>query len=265
MTALRRPMRTFSATTAGAVAAGNNNNTHAVGAMPRKPLLRHHSEIPWHMRSLDRQHSRAPNATSPSTAAGPVLMPVLRSPKSHPAPLHIAHSCPQQHQLLGGTNSDGLLLSPVSSNLRSQPHNTYRDNTGPTPKYSLDQATKERACSTAQQHLRAAATASSAEPQKRPRSPEDESSQHSEVAEAAETMILFMKSEASSQNDLSTPSFSPPQLHRHSPPVSPPINSASEAASSFAHPGSISGANSSVDKLQGNTQYKRPRPGMQSP
>ncbi|KAJ2380817.1 hypothetical protein GGI23_007720, partial [Coemansia sp. RSA 2559] len=33
MTALRRPMRTFSATTAGAVAAGNNN-THAVGAMP---------------------------------------------------------------------------------------------------------------------------------------------------------------------------------------------------------------------------------------
>ncbi|KAJ1797250.1 hypothetical protein LPJ59_003257, partial [Coemansia sp. RSA 2399] len=175
MTALRRPMRTFSATTAGAVAAGNNNNPHAAGAMARRPLLRHHSEIPWHMRSLDRQHSRAPSATSPSTAAGPALMPVFRSPKSHPVPLHPAHSCPQQHQLLGGTNSDGLLLSPVSSNTRSQPHNTRRDNIRPTPKFSLDQATEDRACSTANQRLRTAATANSMELQKRPRSPGDES------------------------------------------------------------------------------------------
>ncbi|KAJ2547767.1 hypothetical protein EV175_005084 [Coemansia sp. RSA 1933] len=281
LTTWRRPTRTFSATTAGAVAAaaaGNNNNLHAGGVMSRRPLLRHHSEIPscMSMRSPDRPYSRAPSAASPLTtavAAGggglPAPMPAFRSQKSRPTPIHFAHSHSQQHRLIGRTNSDGLLLSPVASSTRSpQPPYSHHNNTRPVPRLALDQATDmSPVFSTSYQSLRMPSTANSPTgPLKRTRSPEDEYSQHSEVAEAAETMILFMKSEASSQNDLSTSSFSPQQLNQHSPSISPLIPSASETGT-FSHQDILTGHSSSppVGPLLGNSQFKRPRSGAQTP
>ncbi|KAJ1667979.1 hypothetical protein IW140_002413 [Coemansia sp. RSA 1813] len=284
MTTWRRPMRTFSATTASAgIAGGNNNNAYAGGATSRRPLLRHHSEIPrcMSMRSPDRQHSRAPSAASPKATAAcdPALMPVFMSPKSRPTPLHLAHSCPQ-HRLVGRTSNDGPLLSPASNRTKSQPHKHHRDTINLVPKFTLDQVTEEFSCSTAQRRLRKTNTADtinsangSTKPQIRPRTPEDESSQHSEVAEAAEAMILFMKSETSSQNDLSTSSLSPPYLNHQSPLVSPLIPNASKSEP-FPQPDDLSSCNSSVNgrttggSLGGedtDTKLKRPRPVSRTP
>ncbi|KAJ2579051.1 hypothetical protein EV177_010830, partial [Coemansia sp. RSA 1804] len=125
MAAWRRPVRTFSATTtssslstttgaaaeaaaAGAVAPGRNNGgAYLGGTTLRRPLLRHHSEIPRRTLtdSPDRNHFRLPSAASSSA-----LLQGVGSPKSHPAPPHHAHPSPQR-RLVGRTTSDGLLLS----------------------------------------------------------------------------------------------------------------------------------------------------------
>ncbi|KAJ2664212.1 hypothetical protein IWW48_000981 [Coemansia sp. RSA 1200] len=258
MAALRRPMRTFSATTtststaaaaaAGAVALGRSNaGAYVGGTTLRRPLLRHHSEIPRRisMDSPDRHHFRLPSAASPSAS-----LQGVGSPKSHPAPPHHAHPSPQR-RLVGRTISDGLLLSPASTNARPPPYYGHQDRNAQAPNALSSHAAEKGVLHSAVQNpMRTAATltrtaSSTMGMPNRPTTPTDEGSQHSEVAEAAEAMILFMKSETSSQNDhLSTSSFSPPHLNRQSPTVSPAIPSIPIPVGSAVHHDALSGCDS---------------------
>ncbi|KAJ2761570.1 hypothetical protein H4S06_001131 [Coemansia sp. BCRC 34490] len=270
MAAWRRPMRTFSATTtssslstataaaeaaaAGAVAPGRNNGGVYVGGTTlRRPLLRHHSEIPRRTLtdSPDRNHFRLPSAASPSA-----LLQGVGSPKSHPAPPHHAHPSPQR-RLVGRTTSDGLLLSSASTNARPPPYYGRHDKNARTPDALASHAiAREPSCSAGQSPMRTAAaltrTASgTAGMPNRPTTPGDEGSQHSEVAEAAEAMILFMKSETSSQNDhLSTSSFSPPHPNRQSPAVSPAIPAIPAPVGSAAHRDALGGCDGAASVLE---------------
>ncbi|KAJ2519684.1 hypothetical protein H4217_002529 [Coemansia sp. RSA 1939] len=270
MAAWRRPMRTFSATTtssssstttgaaaeaaAGAVALGRNNaGAYVGGTTLRRPLLRHHSEIPRRIStdSPDRNHFRLPSAASPSAS-----LQGVGSPKSHPAPPHHAYPSPQR-RLVGRTTSDGLLLSSASTNARPPPYYGRQDNNAQTPDaLSGRAAAKEPSYSAGQNPMRTAATltrnaSGTTGMPNRPTTPPDEGSQHSEVAEAAEAMILFMKSETSSQNDhLSTSSFSPPHPNRQSPAVSPAIPAIPAPVGPAAHRDALGGCDGAASVLE---------------
>ncbi|KAJ1992854.1 hypothetical protein GGI25_002708 [Coemansia spiralis] len=208
-TSLRRPMRTFSATAAA-----------TAGSTPYRPLSRHNSEFPrfgplsndgLQLRSPDRLLHRTQNASGLSQG--------LISPKSRPVPLHLTHSCPQRRSASIRTSAD--LFSPVPNASCSQ----HGQQSGlPAPRFVLDPPS-ESSDIASMHRLKLANSASTVSDITDPHNNDiQEGDPRTEVAEAAATMILFMKSEPSSQNDLSTSSLSPPPLNQ-SPSVSPPSSS----------------------------------------
>ncbi|KAI8325071.1 hypothetical protein GQ54DRAFT_295709 [Martensiomyces pterosporus] len=170
----RRAMRTHSA----------NNTSLASSA---QPLTRHSS-------SLLRYGSAGSNtsidsARSPSRRGGAegLLLPptTFQSPGARPMTLHQTYSCPQRRY-----GTEGEIPPPRL----------------PAPRFSLEELRSDDAEDEELSGPRIVTARGKEGGGKKPA--------HTEVAEAAEAMILFMKSEPSSQHESSPP---PPPLHSSAP------------------------------------------------